>query len=111
MRVFLLTYHGYTTPREILAKLVQRYEVPATVDADQRTQIQLRVIAFLRKWMHQQWGDFDENLVMDTNEFINNTLVTGQHAQLATGLKKDLRKKVMIVMTMMRVMVMMAMME
>lgn len=80
LQTFLLTYTSFTTPKMLLEKLIQRYNIPKhkmepreakegevvksakDIEASCR-QKHLRVINFLRKWLDLCFVDFTEELI------------------------------------------------
>jgi hypothetical protein len=59
MRAFIATYRSFTTPFELLAKLIQRYRAPQgrTVEGGIDT-LHLRVYVVLRHWISTTPTDF-----------------------------------------------------
>jgi hypothetical protein len=55
-----------------LEKLKQRYAVPDTVASNRALPIQLRVSIVLKHWVETQLDDFDEDLIIQLRDFINN---------------------------------------
>jgi hypothetical protein len=53
-KAFLLTYQSFTNPFTLLEKFIQRFEVPATIQADDAHKIRVRVVVILRKWIQEQ---------------------------------------------------------
>lgn len=75
--VFLLTYHSFTTPRELLAKLSRRFHVPlpphlapselAHFKTTKLDRIQIRVCSVLKNWIDEHWADFADDAALKTD--------------------------------------------
>ena len=79
--IFLLTYRSFTTPRHLLEKLKQRFNVPFWI-AEQRgltieewresivVPIRLRVISFVKRWLTDYIEDVDLNFLPEVRKFV-----------------------------------------
>jgi len=74
--VFLLMYHSFTTPRELLARLVSRYFMPTPMNVmpDEQRQMQAvkkivqhRVVGLIMHWINAHYTDFQDDVVLKTN--------------------------------------------
>eukprot|EP00005_Dracoamoeba_jomungandri_P005656 CAMPEP_0174249828 /NCGR_PEP_ID=MMETSP0439-20130205/159_1 /TAXON_ID=0 /ORGANISM="Stereomyxa ramosa, Strain Chinc5" /LENGTH=845 /DNA_ID=CAMNT_0015329741 /DNA_START=94 /DNA_END=2628 /DNA_ORIENTATION=- len=104
-RAFLMTYKTFTTPENLLTKLIERYFVPSTrkpsnMTAEEWRQtvvhpIQLRVVNVIRKWVE----DFTEQELSNTRllkrlrGFLENVLLPDGHSNLVTNLNNLLLRK------------------
>ena len=110
--VFLLTYHSFTTPRELLAKLRSRFHVPLPPNlspeelrhfkTSKLDRIQIRVGSVLKNWIDEHWNDFsgedEESLELkkDLHQLIQNMLDNSGSlltTQLAKALLALVKKK------------------
>ncbi|KAL6047267.1 Guanine-nucleotide dissociation stimulator CDC25 [Balamuthia mandrillaris] len=94
VKTFLMTYQSFTSPQKLLTKLFQRYDVPGQSAEENSTKtaiIQLRVINVLKKWLEENYSDFDEKMITSLREFITETC---QHTNPAhsDSLLKSLKK-------------------
>jgi hypothetical protein len=83
MKTFITTYRSFTSPEELLNKLIQRYHVPEE-HADKRLPIQLRICNVLKHWIETQYGDFSEDLIVKLQDFLyelQENASTGKHAK------------------------------
>jgi len=97
---FLLTYRSFTTPPELLALLIARYDVPELKEAtekerqefvkNQQHPIRLRVFNVLRAWVANYFYDFaeDRSLVETLLEFISQRMMTTGMEKAAAQLKR-----------------------
>ena len=103
LQTFLLTYTSFTTPKVLLEKLIQRYNIPkhkmepkpgeeeGKVEARAR-QKQLRVVNFLRKWIELCFVDFSEEIIDMVFQFCEQ-LRSGGATPLATLIDNALASK------------------
>lgn len=93
LQTFLLTYTSFTTPKMLVEKLVQRYNIPKSklvpkpnrdpskppkdMEANKK-QKQLRVINFLRKWVDLCFLDFNEDIINTIFSFCEQLKTDGQ---------------------------------
>jgi son of sevenless-like protein len=103
---FLLTYRSFTTPQELLDRLVQRYFIPPpkkeglthmefAIWHDQvLNKIRLRVSQLIKKWIENHYYDFenDEDLVHKVMEF-SDMMEKTQGEVYATQIKRALKKQ------------------
>lgn len=79
---FLLTYRSFTTPKRLLEKLQQRFNVPVLELAVERNMtedqlrervvkpIQLRVVSVIKRWVDDHFYDIDDKLAADLRLFL-----------------------------------------
>ena len=110
--VFLLTYHSFTTPKELLSKLSRRFHVPlpphlspaelSHFKANKLDRIQIRVCSVLKNWIDEHWSDFSgedeghEELKGELRRLIQNMLENSGSlltTQLAKALAALFKKK------------------
>lgn len=98
MKTFLLTYQSFTTPYKLLAKLIQRYDVPrrpAMSDEEHKKLclvVQLRVVNVIKGWIKDHWSDFNEKLISQLKAFIDGTLrIENKYADMLTSLLQSKR--------------------
>ncbi|KAL6061251.1 Ras guanine nucleotide exchange factor domain-containing protein [Balamuthia mandrillaris] len=96
MKTFIVTYHSFTTPKELFEKLVQRYNVPPhlNVSEEEKKLVQLRVVVVIKYWVEHQFHDFDSKLMDKLYAFLGGTLKKrpGQE-QMADMLCSELEKQ------------------
>jgi hypothetical protein len=80
--VFLLTLRSFTTP--------EIFQFEKTIQKP----IQLRVCNVLKNWLLSCFGDFNDKLLLQVNDFLENTLNTDGHASLAKKLADTIAKQV-----------------
>jgi hypothetical protein len=108
--VFLLTYHSFCSPQQLLAKLTARYNVPlppnitppeATLFRSTKLdRIQIRVCSVLKNWLEEHFSDFEgengEKLKKELRKLIKNMAENSASVLtrgLATGLANILAKR------------------
>eukprot|EP01087_Luapelamoeba_hula_P024732 TRINITY_DN951_c0_g1_i2.p1 TRINITY_DN951_c0_g1~~TRINITY_DN951_c0_g1_i2.p1 ORF type:complete len:1420 (+),score=271.34 TRINITY_DN951_c0_g1_i2:114-4373(+) len=101
---FLLTYRSFTTPPELLALLIARWDVPAPRDANETTlaeftkavlePVRLRVFNVLQKWVSHHFYDFaeDRSLVDTILDFISDKMMANKESA-ALQLKRMVNRK------------------
>eukprot|EP00457_Paulinella_chromatophora_P003248 gb/GEZN01003254.1/.p1 GENE.gb/GEZN01003254.1/~~gb/GEZN01003254.1/.p1 ORF type:complete len:649 (+),score=89.33 gb/GEZN01003254.1/:22-1968(+) len=106
--VFLLTYHSFTHPLQVLSKLESRYKVPVPPNltpteierfkANKVEKIQIRVCSVIKNWLDAHWeADWAENEELRAGlrtliQCMLNTSVSSATKLLATRLEKTLEK-------------------
>lgn len=73
LQAFMTTYTLFTTPKILLKKLKERYNVPTERSEGlirQKLPIQVRVINLIKLWIEEYRDDFDEILVNDLRAFL-----------------------------------------
>jgi hypothetical protein len=88
MRTFLATYPSFTDAHVLWSKLMDRYEVPETTDADTRDKVRLRVCVVLKHWLETQFADFDEDLLRRLSRFLTKRLTADGMNSMAEQLRK-----------------------
>ena len=103
LQTFLLTYTSFTSPKVLLEKLLQRYNIPKhkmePKAGEERSQAeararqkQLRVINFLRKWIELCFVDFTEEIIEMVFQFCEQLRTNGS-TPLATLIDNALASK------------------
>ena len=87
---FLATYLSYCSPETLLNKLIERYEVPDSVEDSEARQIQLRIVLIFKAWMEAHPDHFSDGLVEKLREFIANI----SNEKLAKNLRTAVSKMV-----------------
>jgi len=82
-----MTYRSFTSAERLLAKLRQRFNVPAA-KKDQKLPIQLRVVNLLYQWITDYWFDFTPKMQQLLSEFIE-TLPTSLAKKLQTAIDRQ----------------------
>ena len=75
MNTFLVTYMSFMTPRQLLRRLVERFDVPATYSAELAQTIRVRVILFVKNWISRASSDVDE-VLSELQTFVGTKLAT-----------------------------------
>ncbi|KAJ3445578.1 ras guanine nucleotide exchange factor i-related [Anaeramoeba flamelloides] len=99
MKIFLMTCQSFTTPRKLLRKLLQRYNVPRgnlTLEKyqEKKQKIQIKVCNVLISWIKDYFSDFNESLINEINNFIENAEKTNSHIMSIKKLKGTLAKAI-----------------
>ncbi|KAJ3370188.1 Son of sevenless 2 [Allomyces arbusculus] len=99
---FLLTYHSFASPKQVLAKLMERYHVPrfghqSLSDYDRiRSNVQSRVCNVLKLWTKQYPTCFFEPaghaLIEDLLEFTARVMAVDKQAGLGKQIRRSLFK-------------------
>ncbi|KAI9184686.1 hypothetical protein H9P43_003741 [Blastocladiella emersonii ATCC 22665] len=102
VQTFFLTYHSFTTPKEVLAKLIDRYHVPrfghqSLQDFERlRVNIQSRVCNVLKTWTKSYTTAFMENdgseLVAQLLAFTENVMAHDKQYTLGKQIRRNLFK-------------------
>lgn len=103
LQTFLLTYTSFTSPKVLLEKLIQRYNIPKhkmePKAGEERSQAeararqkQLRVVNFLRKWIELCFVDFTEEIIEMVFQFCEQLRTNGS-TPLATLIDNALASK------------------
>jgi hypothetical protein len=94
---FIYTYRSFTTPDELMFKLLERYHVPPSVQlsAQDVKAIQLRVVNAIKRWIQVAVQDFldDGELLLSLHNFIKELELDG-YTGLAAQLQKNLNTKI-----------------
>jgi hypothetical protein len=97
METFITTYQSFAPPSLLLQKLMERYQVPATIrslDEKRRTAIQLRVAVALKYWCEKYFHHFDETLLQSLASFLTDYLVKDGHVAMANALYAFIMNKI-----------------
>lgn len=96
---FLLTYRSFTTPTELLDKLILRYRnANAPSEAQNKLVIWLRVFNVIKLWIERYWEDFQTDcpLLSDrTSAFLDEVISTADanNRKVASSVKEMLERK------------------
>ena len=94
MKSFITTYPSFTTSDMLLSKCLERYNVPKVpYTPEEKMQIQLRVCIVFKYWIENKIKDFDDNVISQLIEFIDQLKCDG-HLDAAKMLKTTLDKSV-----------------
>ncbi|KAJ6234200.1 ras guanine nucleotide exchange factor i-related [Anaeramoeba flamelloides] len=94
-KTFLMTYQSFTTPRKLLAKLIQRFHIPPEKEEiykGRKKIIRLRVCNFLRFWITDYFEDFQPKLLPELIDFIDNSIRTANMTKMANNLKEIIER-------------------
>eukprot|EP01113_Clastostelium_recurvatum_P031889 TRINITY_DN4032_c0_g1_i8.p1 TRINITY_DN4032_c0_g1~~TRINITY_DN4032_c0_g1_i8.p1 ORF type:complete len:1665 (+),score=458.48 TRINITY_DN4032_c0_g1_i8:252-5246(+) len=95
LSTFIATYQSFTTPPELIAKLIQRYAIPTgRVDEKRVRPIRMRVCIVIKYWIENQFADFDQDIITKLQDFIEGVLIRDGYKDLGTSLLKVLGSKV-----------------
>ena len=53
VNVFVLMFHGFTTEEKLWNKLLERFEVPETIEEAIKMKIRARVCIFIKNWVEK----------------------------------------------------------
>eukprot|EP01091_Cochliopodium_minus_P017438 TRINITY_DN6834_c0_g1_i1.p1 TRINITY_DN6834_c0_g1~~TRINITY_DN6834_c0_g1_i1.p1 ORF type:complete len:1435 (-),score=545.22 TRINITY_DN6834_c0_g1_i1:180-4484(-) len=70
MRSFMFTYRSFITPKRLLRKLEERYNVPPLIPEKIKTAIKVRVVTLINHWITHHFYDFDEALINNLKKFL-----------------------------------------
>ncbi|KAJ3427944.1 guanine nucleotide exchange factor [Anaeramoeba flamelloides] len=96
---FLMTYQSFTTPKELLNKLIERYHVPRnyakkfTDFKKKRHLIQVRIGTVLKKWIENHFSDFNERLLTQVTAFVDTFMFRDGHNVLAKSIRSTINKQ------------------
>ncbi|KAJ6229147.1 guanine nucleotide exchange factor [Anaeramoeba flamelloides] len=98
-KTFLMTYQSFTTPKELLNKLIERYHVPRnyvkkfTDFKKKRHLIQVRIGTVLKKWIENHFSDFNERLLTHVTAFVDTFMFRDGHNTLAKSIRSTINKQ------------------
>ena len=78
LKTFITTYRSFTTPWQLLSKLLERYDVPSSVEEKRSFAIKLRVAVVVKYWVDNQFYDFDDDLIQKLFQFCETLQNDGQ---------------------------------
>ena len=70
MKTFLATYRSFSTPAQLLTKLMERFNVPSSFKENISSQIKLRVGIVTKYWVENQFFDFDTQVLSTLTNFV-----------------------------------------
>eukprot|EP01122_Echinamoeba_exundans_P011045 TRINITY_DN4269_c0_g1_i1.p1 TRINITY_DN4269_c0_g1~~TRINITY_DN4269_c0_g1_i1.p1 ORF type:complete len:1857 (-),score=321.81 TRINITY_DN4269_c0_g1_i1:1141-6711(-) len=71
METFLLTYRSFTSPDQVLTKIIQRYRAPADkVGADKVDTVRVRCLVFMTNWLDKSFQDLGDRALERMNIWI-----------------------------------------
>lgn len=96
--IFITTYRSFTTPEQVLSKVMQRYAVPRQVGgheiSDREAEmIRLRCCVFLKEWLDRSFADIDEVLMEKMNIWVENDVAEDRRPLLLNALNKVRTRK------------------
>ncbi|KAJ3445396.1 ras guanine nucleotide exchange factor i-related [Anaeramoeba flamelloides] len=97
LKTFLMTYQSFTTPKILFYKLTERYNIPTEKEeqyAKTKQMIKLRVCNFVRFWINDYFSDFNNKLLMELEDFIDNSLMKDGFKSMANNLKKIIKRNI-----------------
>ncbi|KAJ3436490.1 ras guanine nucleotide exchange factor i-related [Anaeramoeba flamelloides] len=97
LKTFLMTYQSFTTPKILFYKLTERYNIPTEKEeqyAKTKQMIKLRVCNFFRFWINDYFSDFNNKLLMELEDFIDNSLMKDGFKSMANNLKKIIKRNI-----------------
>jgi hypothetical protein len=74
---FLLTYRSFTTPEQLLKKLLERYDVSDEVSDKSKGIIQMRVCVVLKRWVELFNDERETQLIGQLSDFIDEEIDDG----------------------------------
>jgi len=74
VNVFVMMYRAFTTDEKLWQKLVERFRVPAKIDAAKKQKIQVRVCIFVKNWVEKSASELHENTRRSIKQFLENDL-------------------------------------
>ena len=92
---FLATYQSFSTPSQLLQKLVERFNIPlsAKLSPAIASQIRLRVAIVIKHWVEHQFFDFDAQILNTLCAFVKDVLLPDQNlSQVARMLLNEIEK-------------------
>lgn len=96
--IFITTYRSFTTPEQVMSKVMQRYAVPEKIgdreisdrEADM---IRLRCCVFLKEWLDRSFADIDEVSMEKMNIWVENDVAEDRRPLLLNALNKVRTRK------------------
>ena len=90
-KTFITTFRSFTTPEILLRKLIQRYRVPEN-HSESDLPIKLRVCNALKHWVDSQFQDFNDDLLAQLYEFLNEIELHKSYSKFATTIRSTIAK-------------------
>jgi len=90
--VFFLCFQSFSTPEELLHKLIERYNTPYQLEHTESEKIKLRVCVFIKHWLNSQYQNHSEKFYEKIEAFIQSTVAV-EFPNVVSGLqvRKDNR--------------------
>ncbi|KAJ3424532.1 ras guanine nucleotide exchange factor i-related [Anaeramoeba flamelloides] len=95
IKTFLMTYQSFTTPKKLLTKLIQRFNIPSEKEEiykGRKKIIRLRVCNFLKFWIADYFEDFQPKLLPELENFIENEIKNANMSKMANNLKEIIER-------------------
>jgi hypothetical protein len=100
-KTFIHTYKSFITSEKLLAKLIERYNMPRPNELTEsefqntvQTPIRLRVINAIKYWIDQAFDDIESDVVASIVSFIDNSIEPDGLKLPATILRNAIQKQV-----------------
>eukprot|EP01119_Soliformovum_irregulare_P012940 TRINITY_DN3396_c0_g1_i2.p1 TRINITY_DN3396_c0_g1~~TRINITY_DN3396_c0_g1_i2.p1 ORF type:complete len:830 (+),score=240.76 TRINITY_DN3396_c0_g1_i2:51-2540(+) len=95
VKTFLMTYRSFTTPWGLLEKFQELNEFPKNFSAQEITLRRQKMLMVLKHWFNWTLDDFDDDLLQELRNFINNLGEDGPTPKkIAEDLLRDLDRLV-----------------
>lgn len=96
--IFITTYRSFTTPEQVMSKVMQRYAVPEKIGDREITDreadmIRLRCCVFLKEWLDRSFADIDEVSMEKMNIWVENDVAEDRRPLLLNALNKVRTRK------------------
>eukprot|EP01088_Endostelium_zonatum_P011047 TRINITY_DN2483_c0_g1_i2.p1 TRINITY_DN2483_c0_g1~~TRINITY_DN2483_c0_g1_i2.p1 ORF type:complete len:697 (+),score=175.79 TRINITY_DN2483_c0_g1_i2:205-2295(+) len=94
VKAVLMTYLSFTTPKTLLSKLIERYNVRKDkISEDEGRNVQVRVCNVMKHWITTYFYDFDHDLATEVTTFIDERLAKDGHNHLSVQVRSALVKR------------------
>lgn len=74
LETFLFTYRSFATQEQLLHKIIQRYNPPASITDEKADTIRVRVCIFLTRWMDRHYNEMNDRILEKVNIWIENEI-------------------------------------